>query len=270
MEHRTNLNDIDTTPNGNDNDPSLTKTRRKKTFYFQRDSLRKRNNLLVGKEGSRRRQRYDNAQFTHHPCAVLYEDDLYSPGYHPMKEALWSQPEIAAWFLDTEDDDDDRLFSMKTTYVADGISQQYTTISHRIHQDLKRKHVPSGFVFHYEQALNDFITHGDSNSNINPDYSMAFEVNNPFDRFVIHTMCRFHSIESYSKILYILLSSLIFQYIVFTDYPFLFCFFSLGEQQKNGRCLLYIVHPFYTQNSDDYSNYTLEQSFFEYLFSVSA
>jgi hypothetical protein len=36
--------------------------KKKKMFYFQRDSLRKRNMLLVGKEGSRRRQRYDNGK----------------------------------------------------------------------------------------------------------------------------------------------------------------------------------------------------------------
>ncbi|ORZ18060.1 hypothetical protein BCR42DRAFT_413066 [Absidia repens] len=220
MEQLTDVNGINTTPHGDGNDPSLTRRRKKKTFYFQRDSLKKRNNLLVGKEGSRRRQRYDNAQFTHHPCAVLYEDDLYSPGYHPTKEALWSQPEIAAWFLDMNDDDD-CFFSMNTTYVADDITQQYTTISHRTHQDLKRKHVPSGFVFHYERALNDFITHGGSNSNLDPNYSRAFEVNNPFDRFVIHTMCRFHGIESYSKIPYTFLSSFT---LIYTIYTLLFFF----------------------------------------------
>jgi hypothetical protein len=37
--------------------------KKKKMFYFQRDSLRKRNMLLVGKEGSRRRQRYDNGKY---------------------------------------------------------------------------------------------------------------------------------------------------------------------------------------------------------------
>lgn len=127
---------------------------------------------------------------------MLYEDDLYAPGYHPTKEALWSQPEIAAWLLEMGDNEDD-IYIMDATFVDDEELRPYTAISHRVHQDLKKQHVPQGMVFHYEQALVDFITHGDDGDS---DYFMVLEVNNPFDRFVIHTMCRFHNIESYSKL----------------------------------------------------------------------
>jgi hypothetical protein len=35
---------------------------RKKRLWLERDSLKRRNQLLVGKEGSRRRQRWDNSK----------------------------------------------------------------------------------------------------------------------------------------------------------------------------------------------------------------
>lgn len=39
------------------------KKRRRRRFWHQRDSLARRNRLLMGKEGSRRRQRWDNSKF---------------------------------------------------------------------------------------------------------------------------------------------------------------------------------------------------------------
>ncbi|KAI8338981.1 hypothetical protein BC941DRAFT_263796 [Chlamydoabsidia padenii] len=183
-------------PNG----VQATTTTKKKKFYFQRDSLNRRNQLLVGKEGSRRRQRYDNGRFTFHPCAILYEEDLVPPGYQQTNKPFWSH-------------------------------HSTSLISHRIHQGLKKQHVPQGMVRHYEQLLVDFILECDDDDDGS---LMVLDIDNPFARFVIHTMCRYYQMESYSK-------------------------------QHHGKSLLYVTHPPYLDNVKQHS--TRGRSFFDYLYS---
>jgi hypothetical protein len=45
-----------------DNQQNFAAQARKKRLWLERDSLKSRNQLLVGKEGSRRRQRWDNSK----------------------------------------------------------------------------------------------------------------------------------------------------------------------------------------------------------------
>ncbi|KAI8097545.1 uncharacterized protein BX664DRAFT_326653 [Halteromyces radiatus] len=218
----------------NNNDFTATyesKQRRKKTFYFQRDSLAKRNRLLVGKEGSRRRQRYDNGNFTNHPFAVLYEDDLYPPGYQDLTTAFWTRPDIASLYSDDE--------YLLDSSCSDGttlsmIKHHSSIISHHVHKELKKQHIPQGIVLHYEHQLINF-KEGDQST-------LAWSINDPFIRFVIHIMCHYHHLESHSE-------------------------------HHDDRCILYINHPSYYHHHRQQQNSGYgciqSKSFFDYLFRMS-
>jgi hypothetical protein len=115
----------------------------------------------------------------------LHEEDLLFPGYQSY-EGLWSHPEVVEWLSEITNDED--FTGMRKEHHSSSL------ISHRLHQDLKKQHVPQGLVRYYEQELTKFILD-------DGDATMALEIDNPFTRFVIHTMCQFHQVDSFSKYL---------------------------------------------------------------------
>ncbi|CAO3633645.1 unnamed protein product [Cunninghamella blakesleeana] len=217
--------------------------KKKKKHWGQRDSLARRNKLLIGKEGSRRRQRWDNNQFNNHPCAILYEDDLYLPGY-PHMDTFWTNPDVV-WLIeesDFYDDNGDLIMNEFDIYISPSSTTTTTTtthhsdngifIPHHIRQDLKKQKIPQGMILHYEQQLIDNINNKYNGNNMDEDDDLTFPVDNPYVRFLLHQMCRYYQLKSFSD-----------------------------KNEYDDQCYIYITLPFISQNYE-----FPDKSFFDYLF----
>ncbi|RUP42926.1 hypothetical protein BC936DRAFT_137883 [Jimgerdemannia flammicorona] len=142
---------------------------------LQRDSLARRNTLLVGKEGSRRRNRWNNSKhgdcwldalvglsvvdnFVDHPHAVLRSEDLPAPGYHlDAPKFHWSYDTALAHLAVS--DLDQILHADSRTHVPRHPSQSepHVRIRRSVRQELKRSHVPEGTVRRFEAELVEFL-----------------------------------------------------------------------------------------------------------------
>ncbi|KAG0187861.1 hypothetical protein DFQ28_005770 [Apophysomyces sp. BC1034] len=167
------------------------KRKKKQRFWGQRDSLARRNKLLVGKEGSRRRQRWDNNNFTNHPLAVLDSDDMRPPGYGPDRPSFhWIYDEIDLAALDNLDwtgRNDNRSLNVP--------------LSRKMRQILKRTHVPEGLVIHYELELLEFMRKRRITSQewLRDEMYLVWEISDPFSRWIVHAMCQYYCLSSFSK-----------------------------------------------------------------------
>ncbi|KAI9301080.1 hypothetical protein BJ944DRAFT_272017 [Cunninghamella echinulata] len=176
--------------------------KKKKKHWGQRDSLARRNKLLVGKEGSRRRQRWNNNQFNDHPYAVLYEDDLCIPGY-PQVDAFWTHPDVILLMDESDyyDENGDFIMNELDLYISSSSpsnlkDNNHINIPHHVRQDLKKQHIPQGVVFHYEQQLINFINNYD---NHHESSDLIWSMDNSYIRFLLHQMSRYYQLESYSE-----------------------------------------------------------------------
>ncbi|RUS13266.1 hypothetical protein BC937DRAFT_95603, partial [Endogone sp. FLAS-F59071] len=167
---------------------------KKKKFYLQRDSLAKRNALQMGKEGSRRRNRWDNSKHTEsglagtwisllhilakqspadecltypsnslrtlldhfidHPHAVLRTEDLPSPGY-PLDAPKFHWSCDATTGHLTSADLDRLLYADLRRPPPPRPNHPH--IRRTVRQELKRSHVPEGTVQKFEAELIEFL-----------------------------------------------------------------------------------------------------------------
>ncbi|KAI8069226.1 hypothetical protein BC940DRAFT_332515 [Gongronella butleri] len=201
------------------------KPKKKSKYWHQRDSLAKRNRLLVGKEGSRRRQRWNNNHLLEHPFAILYEDDLILPGYSDLAASspFWSQPEIVALM------EDDELLQMMQSFHQEAVHVNSSMLPRHALRSLRKRHVPHSLVTDFEQQLVDFLNvtttvddpnedvmsidclfdpyEGDNVMDDNDDdlyvdlvapECLIWEVDNPFVRYVLHVMCQYYGLDSFT------------------------------------------------------------------------
>ncbi|KAI9472186.1 MAG: hypothetical protein EXX96DRAFT_542304 [Benjaminiella poitrasii] len=197
----------------------------------------------IGKEGSRRRQRWLNNNFLNHPSAVLYAEDLRPPGYYGNGEHTSNLEAAATILLSTDDehllDDDD----------ADTAAFLPHILSRNSRYHLKKTHISRNLVSNYESELMLFINRWLDDPTCLDNVCLQIQVisNNRFERCIVHTMCRHYGL----------------------------CSFSQTDEQDNR--VTYICHPAYIDyvtkqdlESIDYvdaSNWTMpETSFYEYLF----
>ncbi|CAO3638706.1 unnamed protein product [Cunninghamella echinulata] len=179
-------------------DKRITTTKPKGYKPIERASLEKRNTLLIGKEGSRRRQRWNNSHLKDNPLAVLHAEDLKLPGYEQSyRPSLWKNNEFNIETIidnnqeinfngenDDNNDDDDGRF----------------TITKRMRHDIKRHHIPEGYVQLYENEILDFISRqNDKNNDGNDDHTLTWEVNDNYHRWIVHILCRYYNLSSNSK-----------------------------------------------------------------------
>ncbi|KAK3815506.1 MAG: hypothetical protein J3Q66DRAFT_344952 [Benniella sp.] len=143
------------------------RNKKKKKYYpwIQRDSLNQRNK--IGLEGSRRRQRYDNDKFVHHPCAVLYQVDLPFPGYDRDAPTFhWKYDAVVETLINNNPPSSRR--SKPATEGAQGtktgasLAMTEPKIGHHLltraqRKDIKKVHVPQGVVMQYEGELVSFL-----------------------------------------------------------------------------------------------------------------
>ncbi|ORX60390.1 hypothetical protein DM01DRAFT_1332549 [Hesseltinella vesiculosa] len=203
--------------------PLAKKKKKKPKNWLPRDSLAKRYRLLVGKEGSRRRQRWDNNHLSQHPLAILYKEDLMMPGY-VESGPFWSQPEIMALVEDEE------LFDMAQAFHQQVVQVNSSHLPHSAMRSLRKKHVPQGMIAEYEQELMEFLApstslteevseaslgcvfdpyEGDEELgqedededlyiDVAPEF-LIWQTNNPFVRYVLHVMCHYYCLQSFTN-----------------------------------------------------------------------
>ncbi|KAL9554599.1 hypothetical protein MBANPS3_002741 [Mucor bainieri] len=221
----------------------------KKPKQQETTSARKKPSRLIGKEGSRRRNRWTNNEdtFSDHPSAVLYAEDLRPPGY----EAKTPKYDVALISIDQDGDDSeeeaDEEEEEKETQQAHALPHN---LPRHVRHDLKKAHISKGLVTNYESRLIQFIDLwlNDTQCLDNACLEMQVVSNNQFERYVVHTMSRYYGLASFSK---------------------------TNDQDQR---VTYICHPAYLsyitrQSSGDEIDYTSildwdmpDKSFFEYLF----
>ncbi|KAK9703095.1 hypothetical protein K7432_010912 [Basidiobolus ranarum] len=248
--------------------PPLRVPRVGKKIYFQRDSLKSRESQ--GKEGSRRRKRYDNDHFTHLPHAVLNPKDLAPPGY-PMEAPRFHfkydramQQVLQHNFIHDID-----LQSMERGPSQHPESQSY--IHRSIRRELKKAHVSEGVVERHEIELIEFIKqvlskensqlhnmedvpegvsfHGSIDSENDSDndpllpesfasqhHFLVMNIQDRQIRFVVHAMCQYYHLMSFSK------------------------------DTRCGRRLTYICHPRLIFPNSHKSPALREKTFYEFVF----
>lgn len=138
---------------------------------------------LAGKEGSRRRQRWTNNNFSEHPQAVLYAEDLRPPGYvHKHHDAsIFLQSDSIAVKDDAE-----------KTIVP-------TILSRHIRHDLKKAHISQGLVTNFESQLIQFIDAWLEDPDDLSKVCLQLGSNNQFERYVLHTMSQYYGFCSFSE-----------------------------------------------------------------------
>ncbi|KAI7904017.1 uncharacterized protein BX663DRAFT_506124 [Cokeromyces recurvatus] len=216
----------------------------KKPTSKEKDTSSRRSQW-IGKEGSRRRQRWLNNNFLNHPSAVLYAEDLRPPGYNNQDYDKYELDVAASVLCST--DDDNLLFD------GEGLEDNNVLLPHalsrNVRYNLKKTHVSKILVSNYESQLMQFINLWLDDLKCLDKAYLEIKVvsNNQFERYILHTMCRYYGLYSFSK----------------TD-------------EQNNR-ITYICHPAYINyvtkqdvESIDYidaANWTMpEKSFYEYLF----
>ncbi|KAI8384382.1 uncharacterized protein BYT42DRAFT_612086 [Radiomyces spectabilis] len=173
---------------------ATTKSKKKKRFVPQRESLARRNRLLVGKEGSRRRQRWDNNNFSDHPFAVLHPDDLRPPGYSHQRPSFHWTDEDAAVILEAE-------YEFWDENHPDLNGACTAPLTRSVRQDLKKMHIPKGLVIFYENQLLDFMQQMQMVSLDTSTPYMQWEIGDAFARWIVHALCRYYGLVSLSKTL---------------------------------------------------------------------
>ncbi|CAO3672429.1 unnamed protein product [Umbelopsis vinacea] len=209
-----------------DNQQNFAAQARKKRLWLERDSLKSRNQLLVGKEGSRRRQRWDNNNFTDHPFAKLNPADLRPPGYADRPKFHWTDDEAVA---NVTSDDIDRLCLSQVAIYSN--TEPPPSLQRSVRYDLKKSHIPEGLVAFYDEQIRQFMERStikdpdsleqdwvlvDESAKLHPSTEptapptdlpqtnepsvfLVWEIGDRFSRWIVHTMSQFYNLYSFSE-----------------------------------------------------------------------
>ncbi|KAL0075702.1 hypothetical protein J3Q64DRAFT_1840313 [Phycomyces blakesleeanus] len=168
------------------------KPKKTKKRPVEKDTLSRRSNLAIGKEGSRRRQRWDNNNFSENPVAVLYSEDLRPPGYSRSKN-------IFQWNNIAINEEEPESVEEENQHVP---IRSIVPLSRSVRKDLKRAHLPLGLVSSYEDQLMRFIATqqrrppGEVDAQ---DLCLVWEISDRFVRWFVHAMCDYYNLESFSE-----------------------------------------------------------------------
>ncbi|KAI7876377.1 hypothetical protein K492DRAFT_210365 [Lichtheimia hyalospora FSU 10163] len=173
------------------------KKSKKRYWYPQRDSLARRNRLQMGKEGSRRRQRWDNNHFHDHPLASLVvpdDDDRLLMHTQPPFRWVTDDEQVMSILLDDDMDN--------TVYHHHHHHHQYEPYSMHHHlpapltrsmrHDLKKTKIPEQLVYHYENQIIAYLDEQDV------DLVMVLDIADRFTRWVVHIMCSYYNLVSFT------------------------------------------------------------------------
>ncbi|KAH8553970.1 hypothetical protein BGW37DRAFT_517720 [Umbelopsis sp. PMI_123] len=209
------------------NRKKLAQAARKKRFWLERDSLNRRNQLLIGREGSRRRQRWDNNNFTDHPFAIINPADLRPPGYSDLPKFHWADDEAIA---NITSDDIDRMCRSQDLKSTTNSTESPHSLHRSIRHDLRKSHIPEGLVAFYDEQIRQFMQrsivkdtdaleqdwvivdeaakqqpseptapqHTDLPQATETSIFLVWEIGDRFSRWIIHTMSQFYNLASFS------------------------------------------------------------------------
>ncbi|ORX96013.1 hypothetical protein K493DRAFT_314734 [Basidiobolus meristosporus CBS 931.73] len=219
----------------------------KKKIYFQRDSLKTRESR--GKEGSRRRNRYDNDHFTYLPHAVLNPKDMIPPGY----------PAQAPHFHFKYDQAMEQLLQHKFAHDTDlratekpctNYPETQSFIDRSIRRELRKAHVSQGIVEQYEGQIKEFVEQiasmkddtvqtasdcGEQVDDREPQF-LVMDIQDRQIRFIVHAMCQYYHLVSFSN------------------------------DTECGRRLTYVCHPQALYPNSQKEPGVREKSFYEFVF----
>jgi hypothetical protein len=134
--------------------------------------------------------------FSEHPTAVLYAEDLRPPGYESCNS--YNHRKVAAEILITQEEDDIAINDDDTVEDKQDILPQILT--RHIRHDLKKLHISQGLVTNYELQLVQFIDLWlDDPKCLDHVYTKVIS-KNQFERYVLHTMSRYYGFHSFSKV----------------------------------------------------------------------
>ncbi|CDS08842.1 hypothetical protein LRAMOSA10203 [Lichtheimia ramosa] len=188
-------NDATTTTidNNDSSSPDINKPKRSKKRYWypQRDSLARRNRLQMGKEGSRRRQRWDNNHFHDHPLASLIvpdDDDCLFMHTQPPFRWVTDDEQVMSILLD---EDMDSMMHHRHGYHKHN-HQSAAPLTRSKRHDLKKTNIPERLVYHYENQIIAYLDEQDQ------DLVMVLDIADGFSRWVVHIMCSYYNLVSFT------------------------------------------------------------------------
>lgn len=148
----------------------------------QRDSLRRREALLVGKEGSRRRRRWDMAHLFTNPHAVEpNENDYLQPGYK-HRDDIYSLLASLSISRDASSDEE----------AETDISPPFNFSKSNLRSRCRKSHLTEAMVLNYETPILHFIK--------SDKHVLEFDLaHDSFQRFVLHAIARYYGLVSYSR-----------------------------------------------------------------------
>ncbi|CAO3639394.1 unnamed protein product [Mucor fragilis] len=155
---------------------------------------RKKPSRLIGKEGTRRRNRWTNNTFSDHPSAVLYAEDLRPPGY----DAKAPKYDMGLIAIEQEGDESEQKEEQEQALVH----ALPHNLPRHVRHDLKKAHISKGLVTNYESQLIQFIDVWLNDTQCLDNACLQIQVvsNNQFERYVVHTMSRYYGFASFSEL----------------------------------------------------------------------
>jgi hypothetical protein len=132
--------------------------------------------------------------FSEHPTAVLYAEDLRPPGYE--SQSSYKFRKAAAEILTTGEEEEDIALNEDTNDVSPQI------LTRHIRHDLKKLHISQGLVTSYEAHLIQFIDLWLDDPKCLKHVYIKINSKNQFERYVLHTMSRYYGLHSFSNVLF--------------------------------------------------------------------
>lgn len=121
--------------------------------------------------------------FSDHPQAVLYAEDLRPPGY------VYKHHDASI----LEGDD----IVIEPTTVQPVVLP--TILSRHIRHNLKKTHISQGLVSKYESQFLEFIDNWLDDPERLDKVCLQIASENQFERYVLHTMSQYYGFQSFSK-----------------------------------------------------------------------
>ncbi|ORZ22381.1 hypothetical protein BCR42DRAFT_406073 [Absidia repens] len=172
------------------------------------DALASRFTLAAGKPGSRRRKRWDNNHLKDNPAAILFPEDLKPPGHqHSTSRILHFQGQLE----DGVEDDTIAIDDIGDTDIENNYNDLSVTdlpsLTRQMRYGLKRQHIPEGWVSYYEQQLLEFLSQmrlqcqqqTKQHTSEQNDNTLIWEIEDSYLRWLVHAICRYHNVNSYSE-----------------------------------------------------------------------
>ncbi|KAI8089709.1 uncharacterized protein BX664DRAFT_333692 [Halteromyces radiatus] len=160
--------------------------------------------ILLGKEGSRRRKRWENNNLKDNPLAVLYTEDLKPPGHQQNSSP---NTKYLEWQSLPENMKEDMEMIKYQDNTKDDNKTTLPSLTRQMRIGLKKHHIPEGWITFYEQQLLQFLSqqrqyHQEQDVTLlknNNNNTLIWEIDDSYLRFIGHAICRYYNVNSYTE-----------------------------------------------------------------------